>query len=392
MRNSHVVDAIVAIGAFGASMVIAVVVDGAPDDQFARRTILGVVLCGSLVVRRRWPLSVLAFTVTGALVSMALTDTTAASVCCAVIAAYTAASLVHDARGVGAGVVAAAALAGGAVVFSAGPGIGPEDVSVVAWTGMATAAGLAVRSRRAFVNELRERANRAERTRDQEARRRVIEERLTIARDVHDVLAHHIAQINVQSGVASHLLRDNPDAADQALAHIRRAGRSTLEELGMLLDVLRDSSDPPAPMEPAPSLVRLDDLIGSFTGAGPPVELSVSGQPRTLPTATDLAAYRVVQESLTNVHKHAAGTGATVTVAYHPAELVIEVSNELQPDERSPVADDAHPRGGYGIVGMRERVTAAGGVLTAEPTTHGQFLVRAVLPLPDQSGTVDDCL
>jgi signal transduction histidine kinase len=251
-------------------------------------------------------------------------------------------------------------------------------VSLVAWVCLAAAAGDAVRSRRAYVAAVEERARRAEESREVEARRRVVEERLRIARELHDVVAHHIAMISVQAGVATHVLRAQPDAAAQALAHIRQASRTVLEELSVMLSVMRQSSESSAPTEPAPSLERLDELVGTFHTAGLAVEFELSGQPRALPPTVDLTAYRVVQESLTNVHKHGGGARARVEVGFAPDQLRIDIRNV-----GGKVA--ATPNGtGHGLLGMRERATAVGGSLSAGPTDAGEFRVRAVLPLPPE--------
>ncbi|GAA4735946.1 two-component sensor histidine kinase [Phytohabitans rumicis] len=334
------------------------------------------VVCAALVFRRRWPLLVLAVTTTTVVVMMMTIQARAAFVAGVIIAAYTVATRTDRATAWIAGTACALAFGVAAAVGSDEPWYDPGNLIFVVWVGMAVAAGDAVRSRRAYVAVLEERARRAEQSREGEARRRVAEERLRIARELHDVVAHHIALVNVQAGVASHVLRDRPDQAEEALTHVRRASGAVLDELGAMLSVLRQSGESDSPTEPAPSLDRLDALVGSFTAAGLTVDWTLSGRPRPLPAAVDLAAYRIVQESLTNVHKHSGGAAARVTVGYAADGLVIDVRD----DGRSGAVV---PNGtGHGILGMRERAAAAGGELRAGPRPEGGFRVYARLPLP----------
>jgi signal transduction histidine kinase len=244
--------------------------------------------------------------------------------------------------------------------------------SVVAFVWLAEA----VRARRAYVAELRDRAELAERTREEEARRRVDEERMRIARELHDVVSHSIGVISVQAGVAAHLLHRRPDKAAAAVAAIRQASDEALGELHAMLGVLRDRDDGRAPLAPAPGLAQLDSLVAQASGAGIKVEVAVEGEPRRLPPAVDLACYRVVQESLTNVVRHAGASSAAVTVTHHRGGVVVEVTD----DGRGP---DAPGTGGagQGIAGMRERAHALGGTLEAGPRPEGGFRVQASLPV-----------
>jgi signal transduction histidine kinase len=237
---------------------------------------------------------------------------------------------------------------------------------------MAIAIGDAIRTRRAYVAAIEERARRAEQSRDEEARRRVAEERLRIARELHDVVAHHIAMINVQAGVAAHVLRTQPDAADTALAHVRSAARTVLDEISTLLGVLRHPDDA-EDSEPTRGLARLGGLLDSLAAAGLTVEHRQQGDARELPAAVDLAAYRIVQESLTNAQKHGAGGTAHLSLAFTPAGVGITVWNDAPPV-------NGHANGsGHGLVGMRERAAAVGGTLRTD-RDDGRFLVEAHLP------------
>lgn len=338
----------------------------------------------TLVFRRRGPLPVLAVTGALSLVELVSGDPRTPVVMSAVIALYTVASATDRPTTWRVGLLTMTVLTGVAMLAGSMPWYEQENLGIFAWTGMAAAAGDAVRSRRAFVHAIRERADRAERTREEEARRRVAEERLRIARDLHDVVAHHIALVNVQAGVAAHVMDKRPDQAKEALAHVREASRSALNELRATVGLLRQSGDPEAPTEPAPGLNRLDELVGTFRSAGLPVEVARTDHGTTLPAAVDLAAYRVIQEALTNVRKHA-GTEAKAEVSV----VRVGPNVEITVLDNGP-GDDVEARqdenGGHGLLGMRERVTALGGSCTAGPRYGGGFRVHAILPVKSRTG------
>ncbi|WP_320784429.1 sensor histidine kinase, partial [Streptomyces sp. CRN 30] len=266
---------------------------------------LMVLAAAALVLRRRSPVAVLGVTVALSGVEFVTDDLRAPIAMSVVVALYTVASTTDRPTAWRLGLLTMLVLTGVAMLFGPRPWYAQQDLGLFAWTGMAAAAGDAVRSRRAFVDAIRERADRAERTREEEARRRVAEERLRIARDLHDVVAHHIALVNVQAGVAAHVMDKRPDQAKEALAHVREASRSALDELRATVGLLRQSGDPEAPTEPAPGLARLDELAGTFRSAGLDVEIAGAENGTELPAAVDLAAYRIIQEALTNVRKHA---------------------------------------------------------------------------------------
>ena len=223
----------------------------------------------------------------------------------------------------------------------------------------------------------RQRRQAAERTRAEEARRRAGEERMRIARELHDVLAHNISLINVQAGVALHLMDEQPGQSRTALAAIKQASNDALGELRSVLDVLRQGDEAP-PRAPASGLAQLDSLVAGAGATGLEVRTRVEGLPRPLPAGTDLAAFRIVQESLTNVTRHAGPASATVLVRYGPDDLTVRVDD----DGRGPAAATGN---GNGIRGMRERVAALGGELTTGPRPGGGFRVQARLPI-DESG------
>ena len=241
-------------------------------------------------------------------------------------------------------------------------------VTVAAWMLVVLAGSEQLRGRR-------ERAVQARQGRRDEARRRADEERLRIARELHDVLAHNISLINVQSGVALHLIDEQPEQARIALAAINQASADALREVRSVLSVMRGRDEPP-PRSPTPGLGRLDELVANASAAGIDVTLQIDGEERPLPASVELAAFRIVQESLTNVVRHAEAGSAEVRLEYGATELTVQVD------------DDGAGRGtpesggtGSGIAGMRERAVALGGVLDAGLLPSGGVRVRARLPL-----------
>jgi signal transduction histidine kinase len=366
---------------------------------------------GALLVRRKRPVIALGVIVVASTVVMLLIKGRSPIVVVAVVAVFSV-SVRNDrwtalAAGLGAGVCL---MFGGAL--RSGDWFSPDSVSTLAWTFFAAALGQAIRSQKAYVTAVEERARRAEQTREEEAARRVIEERLRIARELHDVVAHHIAVIQVQSGVVDHLLTERPDAAREALGHVRRASKTVLEELSGMLDVLRQPDDPLTPTDPAPGLARLTTLIDQFAVSGLTVDWRIIGTPQTLPAAVDLVAYRLIQESLTNAHKH--GTGpAEMVLRFLPAALVIEVVNRIAvPVGALPsgtggsgsasssdvgtghLSGTAQPVGtgqrtgphpGHGLAGMQERANAVGGSVSASARDGATWRVVARVPLSTES-------
>ncbi|WP_411105917.1 sensor histidine kinase [Streptomyces sp. cmx-4-9] len=383
-------DAVLAFGAFVA-MVVGSFADphGPHGPTFGTRTpepfslVLMLVGAAALVFRRRRPRAVLAVTCGLSLLELTTGEPRAPVVMCAVIALYTLAARTDRPTTWRIGLLTMAGLTGVAMLAGPLPWYAQENLGIFAWTGMAAAAGDAVRSRRAFVDAIRERAERAEQSREEEARRRVAEERLRIARDLHDVVAHHIALVNVQAGVAAHVMDKRPDQAKEALAHVRDASRSALNELRATVGLLRQSGDPEAPTEPAPGLAVLDALVDTFLHAGLPVRVMVQlgREEGPLPAAVDLAAYRVIQEALTNVRKHA-GTGARAEVSVVRVGACVEVTVlDDGGSAAAPAPEPAEAGGGHGLLGMRERATALGGSCSAGPRFGGGYRVHAVLPL-----------
>jgi signal transduction histidine kinase len=227
------------------------------------------------------------------------------------------------------------------------------------------------------VREVEQRADEAERTKDEAARRRAMEERLRIARELHDSLTHSISVIQVQAGVAVHLARKRGEDVPPALLAIQEAGADAGRELRATLGVLRSEED-----GDGSGLGQLDSLVARARAAGLPVTVTVTGAQRPLAPDVDQAAYRIVQEALTNVSRHAGAASASVHLHYTPETLSVQVDD----DGKGPITSAVTSNGtrssgpGLGLVGMRERVSALGGRLQAGPQDGGGFQVRAELP------------
>ena len=269
----------------------------------------------------------------------------------------------------------------GATVMTGGDELTWHVAVFPGWAAAALFLGTASRNRRAYLQGLEERARSLEESREEEARRRVAEERLRIARELHDALAHSIATITLQSGVAAHVRDRRPGEAAAALDAIRRTSREAMQELRMTLGVLRsagDEDDAAAPRAPTPGLARVEALADRAVEAGLPVTGRRGGDPGgPRPTAVDAAAYRIVQEAITNVMRHAGPATATVTVTTGPEAVEVEVLD----DGRGAAANGAGAGTGHGIAGMRERASIVGGTLDAGPRAGGGFRVWARLPL-----------
>ncbi|RFU43098.1 sensor histidine kinase [Actinomadura logoneensis] len=271
-----------------------------------------------------------------------------------------------------------------AVAVGAGPVRGRPlmDGNALAWLALGLLItvwlGHYVRGRRARTDEAERRAAEAEATREQEAARRAVEERLRIARELHDVLAHQLSLINVQAGAALHR-REEPYAALEA---IKQASRETLRELRTALGVLRQV-DEQAAVAPAPSLERVGELLDQAAAAGLAVRLDGRDAAAGLPVEIDLAGYRIVQEAVTNAVKHARARTVTVRIERTDGALVVQVDDDGRGPAEGLGAGSGPMGGGHGLRGMRERAASMGGEATAGPGPDGGFRVRARLPLPE---------
>lgn len=239
------------------------------------------------------------------------------------------------------------------------------------------ALGVAAHARRGYTSMLIERAEAAERSREAEALRRVGEERLRIARDVHDVVAHAMVTINVQAGVGAHLLDRDPAQAYVTLRSIKQVSGDALTDLRAMLGVLREHSGDGSPAPPVQRLADLADLRDSMVAAGVDVAFDVDPAARSLPAAVDATCFRIVQEALTNTLRHAGSTTARVRVARADDRVVLEVVDDGG-RATAPLRDSGS---GHGLQGMRERVAALGGTLEAGPRDGGGWRVSAVVPL-----------
>jgi signal transduction histidine kinase len=230
-----------------------------------------------------------------------------------------------------------------------------------------------VANRRAYVDSIRDRA-------EQDARRRIDEERLRIARELHDVVAHHMSVIAIQAEAAPYKTADPPPELVESFGEIRASALAGLTELRRVLGVLRTGGQDTAPQ---PGLADLDTLLDSARSGGVSVTATRSGNPVTLPEGVDLSAYRIVQEALSNAMRHAPGSHVLLHLAYRPDALALEIRNDaaLRAVPVLVASGERAAGGGHGLVGMRERATMLGGSLDAGPAQDGGFWVTAVLPV-----------
>jgi signal transduction histidine kinase len=346
----------------------------ADADTLGVALALGLAAAAVLIARRCAPLAT--FTVSSALV-LALFAVDHAAGSAAVLAPAIALFSVGLTRGRFHLVAAATvAVAGVAVVDTALGGhttIRFATFGHVALVAIPLLAAEALRSHRSNLALLSERLEIAERTREEEARRRVAQERLRIARDLHDVVAHTLTTINVQAGVAAHLLDRERGHVRTALATIEGASHDALDELRAIVGVLRAGEGDGAPLAPTPTIDAIGELVERARAGGLEVSVEVRGaRPDRLPDAVQLAAYRIVQESLTNVHRHAVGAPTRVGLTFEEQRLLVTVENGAGPTNGGGGL-------GVGIIGMRERAAAIGGTLSAGPSPEG-FRVAAELP------------
>jgi signal transduction histidine kinase len=354
---------------------------------------------GVLIWRNRWPLAVLSVSTAGVLGYTLLGYVNGAALLAPAAAVYALATNVSVRKALAASAITLAVLLAATSASNPfGTATGGTVIVLPVLIAAVCLGGIAVANRRAFVASIQARA-------DDEARLRIDEERLRIARELHDVVAHTMSTINVQASAAAMVLTERPDAAAESLQAIRAASKNGLRELRAILNVLRQADDA-EPTAPAPGLGQLDALIAGANQAGLPTTLTVTGEPAVLPPSVDLAAYRIIQESLTNAIRHAGPATATVSLTYRTGALLIEVADtgrgvppfsarDVSNGHGSARSGAGHPGAGHsgsgqsgswqpgsghGLVGMRERAAAAGGTLQAGPAPGGGFTVTATLP------------
>ncbi len=260
-----------------------------------------------------------------------------------------------------------------ALGYLAGPAFG---------VGLAWVIGDRMRNRRAYLAELEDRASSLEREREADAAHAAEEERMRIARELHDVVAHNVSVIAVQAGASRMAPDESRDDLAATLSLIEGTARSTLAELRAVLSVLRHEENSPPSRTPQPTMTRLDQLVEHAKGSGARIQVRVEGDVRTLPSAIDLSAYRIVQEALTNVLKHAPGATVEVRVHHGARDLLVAVRDD-GPGGR------ANGSRGHGIIGMRERAALVGGTLDVGPAPGGGFQVEARLPIPKELETTE---
>jgi signal transduction histidine kinase len=340
------------------------------DHRPLAGVLFAVAASAPLLVRRRWPFAALA-----ALVALAFATPANGALTLPLLAlVYT----VGSTRSWQA-TVAAAAIAVGANTIYEGTG---DVINPVLYCGVVGALGLYVGSRRAGIEALRERAERLDRERELLAERAVAEERVRIAQELHDVVAHNVSLIVVQAQALGATVPD--ERVTSATTGIADLGRQAMSEMHRTLKLLRANEDEAARRGPQPGLGDLEELLERARAAGVRVQLAVEGEPRPLSQSVDLSAYRIVQEALTNVVKHAGRADATVTLGYRPDGLELTITDSgdaaLNANARGP------GDGGHGLVGMRERAAIFGGTLTAGPRGDHGFEVRGKLPYGDRGG------
>jgi signal transduction histidine kinase len=373
--NPIVVDTAIAL--FLAALSLLAYVGAAPYVGPLSGVTLAFLLLESLplIVRRRFPLAVLGVVAGASILHLGLlpagqSPTAGLGI---LIAVYTVGERLDRRTSLTATAITAALLA---VVFIGRAGLAEvaltliqtELIFVVAWL-----LGDATRIRRLYAGTLEERAERLERERDERAERAVREERERIARELHDVVTHHVSVIVIQAGGALRVIDRRPDEARTALDAIAATGRLALTDMRRMLGILGEQAD----SDPTPGLDRLDELLGHLRAAGLAVELIVEGDARPLDPGLGVSAYRIIQEALTNTLKHANGGRARVVVRYAADSLDITVEDERRPGTPRAVEP---PHEGRGLIGMRERTAMLRGTLTAHPTPSG-FLVAARLPI-----------
>ncbi len=333
-----------------------------------------------VLLRRRWPFQLLAVAVAWSAVQVFVWSRPSSILFAVIVLLATACVRLERVQAIALGSVVGLFLYGTALSNNDELGLG-DGRAVIAFVWCAAAIGFAdaVRSWRRYRESAEAQLRSAVLAAEARTHQQVTEERLAIARELHDLLAHNLSVMNVQTGAALHLLHSDPDQAEHSLITARDAGRSVLDELRELLAVLRNDGDEDAPRAALPTIGDVPALVDTMRSAGVSITWTVSGEPYELTPAVSLAAYRIVQEALTNAAKHGDGTAA-ISAEWTSDGLEIEVTNAIAAPDRNGVGD-----GGHGVIGMRERAEANGGTFEAGPAMGG-YSVRAVLPVVARAG------
>ncbi|MDY0339970.1 MAG: sensor histidine kinase [Coriobacteriia bacterium] len=329
-----------------------------------------------LAMRRKAPWGAFVASCTAAIAYNILIPTPAPTILAPMIAIYSVTAQAKQQRtGAIAMLVAGLAIAAGLFVFSPSVRWVTEVVGPIVLLAATALLGAAEGNRRKYIAEVEHRALEAERTREEEAHRRVNEERIRIARDVHDIVAHSLSIVTVQASAAAALLDSSPDRARESIENVRATGKQALTELRSMLDVLRTTDG--APLAPAADLANVDQLIAHVREAGIDTRLTVVGDLSTVPAYAGVSAYRIVQEALTNIVRHADASRAQVTIGTGSRDLTIEITDDGKGIDPGTIDTTSS----HGIQGMRERVDALGGTFELLPAEQTGVCLRVTIPL-----------
>jgi signal transduction histidine kinase len=379
--DPHAVDALLAL-AFTGGALWTVAARVGDDEGFRNDDFLGILLLllQTLPIAARSVAPLAALTVSVGAISLHIGigyQGVPAGTFAALVILYSAASLTDARQGILAALVTAAGIA---VYFSTDRGNPSLAAAVTTAATYAAGWGLGtyVRSRREYTNIVEERASLLERGRELQAREAVADERVRIARELHDVVGHALNLIVIQSGGAQRVFESRPELVRDSLASIESTGREALTDMERMLGILRGTGEAEEALSPQPGLGQVDELAAHVAQAGLPVEVTVEGKPVALPPSVDLSAYRIIQEALTNALKHAGPAHARVKIRHTPDCLDLEITDDGRGVAGDGVRDETGRRG---LIGMRERVAMFGGELSAGPRPEGGFRVHVRLPL-----------
>jgi signal transduction histidine kinase len=381
-RRAHPVAVDAAVAVVLAGLLLACAASNEDEGAYVNAAAAGLALlaCAPIVLRRERPMLSLVLTVAGGFLALATFKPQAMVIAPIALVLYSVAVTGTPRRTLVVGAVSVALTVGAMWIFAESKVLHLEMLEKLGLVLLPLIAGEAIREKRAYLCERAERERRAERARAEEAERRIEHERLRIAREVHDVVAHSMVAINVQAGVAAHLADRRPEAAKEALRDIKRASGDALRDLRATLGVLRDGAEA-VPTAPAPDLEAVRELAEPLRAAGIDVtiDLDVAGC-RGVPPPLGRAGYRIVQEALTNVLRHSGTSAVRVDVAVRGGGVDIEVLDD-GPAGGAAAAAATGAGSGNGLRGMRERAAAVGGSVEAGPRDEGGWRVRAQLPV-----------